>query len=82
MAIERIIWTDHALLRIEQRQLARFEVEEAIRDAHDARSPNDGKADSLISASLAAGRQIEAIYDHPVRGDTTVVRVISVWRVD
>ncbi len=82
MEIERFIWTDHALFRIAQRQLARFEVENAIRDAHDERTPNEGQADWLISTSLHSGRQIEAIYDHPVRGDTSVVRVISVWRID
>lgn len=82
MAIERFIWTDHALFRIAQRHLARFEVEDAIRDAHDERTPNDGQADWLMSASLPSGGHIEAIYDHPVRRDTTLVRVVSVWRVD
>jgi hypothetical protein len=82
MAIERFVWTDHALSRIAQRQLARFEVEEAIRGAHDDRSPNEGMADWLIAASLHSGRHIEAIYDHPVRGDAAVVRIVSVWRID
>jgi hypothetical protein len=57
-------------------------VEDVIWDAHDGRTPNDGQAGWLISASLPSGGQFEAIYDHPVRGDTTLARVVSVWRID
>lgn len=42
MSIETFIWTDHALLRLSQRRLERFEVEEAIRANHDERKANDG----------------------------------------
>jgi len=43
-AIERFIWTAYAQLRLGQRQLKRFEVEQAIREGHDAREVNDGRA--------------------------------------
>jgi hypothetical protein len=80
VTIEQLVWTDHALLRLAERQLARFEVEDAIREQHQARVPNEGGADWLISATTPDGRSFEAIYDHPVRGDETVATIVSVWR--
>jgi hypothetical protein len=82
VTIEQLVWTDHALLRLAERRLARFEVEAAIRDQHQARVANDGRADWLISATTPDGRSFEAIYDHPVRGDDGVAAVVSVWRVE
>lgn len=80
--IVRFVWSDHALLRLGQRQLATFEVEQAVREHHEERRPNDGRADWLISARTPDGREFEAIYDHPAAGDDTLARIVSVWRID
>jgi hypothetical protein len=53
--IETFIWTDHALLRISQRRLERFDVEETIRANHDERKANDGQADWLVRAMTPLG---------------------------
>lgn len=80
--IARFTWSDHALLRLDQRHLATFEVEQAIREHHEARRPNDGRADWLIAAKTPDGRAFEAIYDHPAAGDEALARIVSVWRID
>ena len=69
-------------LRLDQRHLATFEVEQAIREHHEARRSNDGRADWLVAAKTRDGRAFEAIYDHPVAGDETLARIVSVWRID
>jgi hypothetical protein len=81
MAIERFVWTDHALQRLQERGLTRFEVEAVIREGHDGRVPNEDGADWLIATRTQSGISIEAIYDHPHAGDETVVRIVSVWRL-
>jgi hypothetical protein len=45
VSVETFIWTDHALLRLSQRQLERADVEQAIRASHDERKANEGQAD-------------------------------------
>jgi hypothetical protein len=80
--IETFIWTDHALLRISQRRLERFDVEETIRANHDERKANDGQADWLVRAMTPLGVRIEAIYDHPVGDDEATIRIVSAWRVE
>jgi hypothetical protein len=81
VTIRGFVWTDHALLRLAERGLTTFEVEAPIRDGHSDRLANPGRADWLISARTASGIEIEAIYDHPHRGDASTVRIVSVWRV-
>lgn len=82
MAIERFVWTAHALLRLDQRRLDRADVERAIRDVHGARHANDGQADWHIQAITAHGVRFEAVYDQPVGSDENSACVVSVWRVD
>jgi uncharacterized protein DUF4258 len=82
VSIETFIWTDHALLRLSQRRLERFDVEEALRASHDERNANDGQADWLVRAMTPLGAWIEAIYDHPVGNDDATIRVVSAWRVE
>lgn len=81
MAVERFAWTDHALQRLEDRGLTRFEVEDAIREGHDGRVPNEDGADWLIAAKTQSGISIEAVYDHPHAGDETAARIVSVWQL-
>lgn len=82
MGIERITWTDHALLRLGQRRLATFEVERAIREEHENRMHNLGDADWLIETTTPDGRSFGVIYDHPVQGDETRAVIVSAWSVD
>jgi hypothetical protein len=82
VAIEHFLWTEHAVLRLDQRRLPRSDVEQAIRDNHGERLANDGQADWLIASVTALGVRFEAIYDHPVEGDEHVARIVSAWRVD
>jgi Domain of unknown function (DUF4258) len=81
MSIERSVWTAHAQQRIQQRRLDRHEVEQAIRQGHDSREVNDGRAQWLVRGTTADGTPFEAIYDHPHRGDVETVRIVSVWRL-
>jgi len=82
MAIEQFVWTDHALQRLQERGLTRFEVEEAIREGHDGRRPNEDGAEWMSAARTQSGISIEAVYDHPHQGDGSIARVVSVWRVE
>lgn len=79
MRVDSIIWTDHAELRLGQRGLTRFEVEEAVREGHEARVANRGDADWRVEAVRGDGRRFVVIYDCPVRGDASLARVVSVW---
>jgi hypothetical protein len=81
VGVERFIWTDHAELRLEQRGLTRFEVEEAVREGHEIREPNHGDADWRVEGVRADGRKFAVIYDNPVRGEENTVCVVSAWRL-
>lgn len=82
MGIEHFVWTVHAQLRLQQRHLHHEEIEGAIREGHDAREVNDGRAQWLVRGETAAGAVFEVIYDHPHGDDIETVRIVSVWRVD
>jgi hypothetical protein len=82
MAIERFVWSSHAILRLDQRHLTQSDVEQAIRDGHRGRQVNDGQADWLIEGMTAYGVRFEAVYDHPVGDDETTARIVSAWRLD
>ena len=79
MAIQRFIWSHHAELRLGQRGLTRFEVEEAVREGHEIRERNRGDADWRVEGVRADGRRFVVIYDSPVRGDADAVCVVSAW---
>lgn len=79
MSIGRITWTDHAELRLGERGLTRFEVEEAVRDADDGREANRGDADWRIEGVRADGRKFVVVYDCPIKGDESVACVVSAW---
>lgn len=81
MAIERFTWTTHAQLRLGQRHLDRREVEQAIREGHDAREVNGGRAQWPVRGTTADAAPFEAIYDHSHGGDVETVRIVSVWRL-
>jgi hypothetical protein len=55
VAVERFVWTDHALLRLDERHLTQSDVEQAIREGHRGRQVNDGQADWLIEGLTAHG---------------------------
>jgi hypothetical protein len=82
MAIDRFVWSSHAILRLDQRHLTQSDVEQAIRSGHRGRQVNDGQADWLIEGMTAYGVRFEAIYDHPVGDDNTIARIVSAWRLD
>lgn len=79
MTIERFVWTDHAELRLGERGLTRHEVEEAIREGHSIREVNRGDADWRVYGARSDGRKFAVVYDNPVRGDASAVRVVSAW---
>jgi hypothetical protein len=81
MAIERFHWTEHAEQRLGERNLARGEVEQAIRDGHGDRQINSGSADWRVHGSRSDGKSFAAIYDNPADGDAGAVRVVSAWPV-
>jgi hypothetical protein len=77
VSVAYFVWTSHALHRLDQRQLARSDVEQAIRSGHEGRQVNEGEADWLITGITSLGVPFEAIYDHPVGGDESTVRIVS-----
>lgn len=79
MPIERFIWTDHALLRLEQRGLTRFEVEEAVREGHEIRHVNPGDADWRVEGVRTDGRRFVVVFDSPVREGDRAACVVSAW---
>lgn len=81
MTIEHFFWTTHAQMRLAQRHLDRLEVERAIREGHDAREINDGRAQWLGRGATEADATFEVIYDHPHGDDIETVRIVSVWRI-
>lgn len=82
MEIERFAWTEHARMRLAQRELDASQVERAIRKRHAEREVNDGRAEWLVAGALSDGTPFEAIYDHPHGDDDAAVRIVSVWRLD
>jgi hypothetical protein len=79
MAIERFIWTKHALDKCAKRLLDRSVLESAVRGAHPERQINRGHADWRIDGLLPDGRHFAVVYDHPHGYDRSAVRIISVW---
>jgi hypothetical protein len=79
MAIERFVWTDHALERLAQRRLTRREVEQAVEREHEARKPNRGAGDWRVHDQRIDGRRFAVIYDHPVGRDQRAARIVTVW---
>jgi hypothetical protein len=79
VGIRGFIWTDHAELRLEQRGLVRFEVEEAIREGHETREINAGNADWRIYGERSDGCRYVVVYDSPVEGDESTARIVSAW---
>ena len=79
MGINRFVWTDHAELRLGQRGLTRFEVEEAVREGHEIREPNRGDADWRVEGVRADGVKFAVVYDNPVQGDGGAACVVSAW---
>ncbi len=74
MPIERLVWTLHAEERLDDRELTKDLVEQAIREGHPMRQINRGEADWRI----LAGRFV-VIYDHPHGEDIGAVLIVSVW---
>jgi hypothetical protein len=54
-------------------------VENAVREEHENRRINWGDADWRIEGMRADGCGFVVIYDCPVRGDASAVRVVSLW---
>jgi hypothetical protein len=79
MAIERFIWTTHAVGKCTKRLLDRSVLEQSIRDRHGERQINRGDADWRIDGLLTDGRHFAVVYDHPHGIDRTTVRIVSVW---
>jgi Domain of unknown function (DUF4258) len=77
--IERFLWTDHAELRLGERGLTRFEVEEAVREGHELRESNPGDADWRVYGVRSGGGRFAVIYDQPVNGDDGAALIVSVW---
>lgn len=79
--IERFTWTDHALMRLAQRNLDRGLVEGLIREQHANRFPNPGSADWTLVGVTSYGEAFQVVYDHPDGVDTASVRIVSAWRI-
>lgn len=69
-----LVWTAHALERLPERGLTRNMVEQAVRELHPTREPNQGEADWRIDAG-----RFFVLYDHPDGNDIDVIRIITAW---
>ena len=79
--IQRILWTDHAQQRLRDRGLTAVEAEQVVREGHDSREVNKGDANWRVYGTRSDGSRFAVIYDHPVFGNRTVARIVSVWRL-
>lgn len=79
--IERIFWTDHALLRLRDRGLSMLEVEDVVREGHASRQVNRGDADWRVYGTGLDGSRFVVLYDHPALGESAFARVVSAWRL-
>jgi len=57
------------------------EIEAAIQFEHAYRVRNAGDGDWVVPWTSSDGRRFEVVYDHPVYGDGTRVRVVTLFRV-
>lgn len=78
--IREIQWTIHARRRLRNRRVSRAEIEAAIRSEHAYRVRNLGDGDWQVTWVRGDGRRFEVVYDHPVYGDDSLVRVVTVLR--
>jgi hypothetical protein len=77
--IQEIIWTSHALQRLQDRGLLAREVEDTLREGHRSREVNRGEADWRVYGARVDGKQFVVVYDHPALGSRAAARVVSVW---
>jgi hypothetical protein len=77
--VRRVYWTDHSLQRLAERGLTLEEVEVVVEEGHPARTLNRGEADWRLHGASSDGRRFAVVYDHPVLGDPTAARIVSVW---
>ncbi len=79
VGIEHFVWTEHAELRLEDRGLTRFEVEDAVREGHEICEANQGDADWRVHGTRPDGQRFTVVYDHPVGDDGNTARIVSAW---
>jgi hypothetical protein len=79
--IQEFEWTNHATYRRRKRRVSQAGIEAAINSEHPYRVTNAGEGDWMVSWVAGDGRPCEVVYDHPVYGDASVVRVVTVFPV-
>lgn len=73
------MWTDHAAMRVRERDLSEREVEQAIERGHSKRSINRGRAQWRVVHLVDALDGLVVVYDHPYDHDSAAVRIVSAW---
>jgi hypothetical protein len=71
----RVRWTEHALERATNLNIARVDVERIVIQQHHARRRNPRAADWRVTS----GRLVIA-YDHPDHGDAASAQIVTLWR--
>jgi hypothetical protein len=79
--IREIEWTIHARRRLRKRGASQADIEAAIYSEHVYRVRNPGDGDWLVRWVSGDGRRFEVVYDHPVYGDDSLARVVTVFRM-
>lgn len=74
MPITRFLWTEHVLLRADQRRFTTVEIETAVQTQHPHRTRNAGEGHWRVETD-----RLVVIYDHPA-GDERTVRILTAWR--
>jgi hypothetical protein len=78
--IREIEWTDHARDRLQQWHVSKTDIEAVIRVEHPFRSSNSGRADWQVIYFHQDGKRFKVLYNHPVDGDETRARAVTIIR--
>jgi hypothetical protein len=79
--IEEIDWTDHAYERLRERKVDEAAIKATVRSEHPFRSRNRGAADWEVIFVRQDGKRFRVLYDHPVDGDDSRARVVTILRL-
>jgi hypothetical protein len=78
--IDEIHWTVHGARRRRRRRVDEVEVEGAIRQGHEFREANVGRADWRLRWDREDGIRVTVLYDFPMRGSEAAASVVSVQK--
>ena len=79
--ITEIEWTDHAGDRLKKWHIDKADVEAVIHAEHEFRASNPGRANWQIAYFRQDGKRFKVLYNHPIDGDESRIRAVTVIRL-